>query len=154
MRKRWLWVGLLALGVFAINAIGRLVTWRADLATESEQLPVGIIGFTAIALVFAVLAALWAVRYPFPRLFGDLAAAAGLGALLSVLVGPFAGGSTPFAEGLGNVVGQILMFLGVSAFGAFLGFSVVVALGKDWKSQGLRRYEQRYKTKPHRPVRG
>jgi hypothetical protein len=29
-----------------------------------------------------------------------------------------------------------------------------VALGRDWKSRRLRRYEQVYRSRPHRAVRG
>jgi hypothetical protein len=30
----------------------------------------------------------------------------------------------------------------------------MIAFGKDWKSRGLRRYEESYKKRPHRSVRG
>ena len=34
------------------------------------------------------------------------------------------------------------MFAGLAAVGVFLGYVSVVAFGKDWKSRGLKRYEE------------
>ena len=154
MSKRWLAVGLLALGIFVINIIARVVTKQFDIVDSSDQIMIGLVGVVAVAVVLIVAAVWWAVRYPFSRLFFDIGAAVGVGALLSVTIGPFAGGSQPFVEGLGMFVGQILMFLGIAAVGVMLGFLGVVALGKDWKSRSLRTYEVTYKRRPRRPVRG
>lgn len=154
MKTRWLRVGLLALGIFALNAIARFVTWKFKIVEESDQQAIGLIAVAAVAVLLLGAGVWWAIRYPFSRLFFDLGAAVGVGALLSLLIGPFAGGSTPFAEGLGFFIGELLMFLGIAAVAVFLGFLAVVALGKDWKSRGLRRYEQNYSRRPHRTVRG
>jgi hypothetical protein len=154
VKQRWLPVGLLALAIFVVNGVARIVTDKGEFVEETEQLTIGFIAVSVVAVLLIGAAAWWAVRYPFLRLLGDIGAAVGAGALLSVLVGPFLVGSKPFAEGLGNFVGQLLLFLSVAAVGVFLGFAGVVAVGKDWKSRGLRRYEQRYRSRPHRPVRG
>jgi hypothetical protein len=154
VRKRWLPVGLLALGIFVVNGIARLVTWKGEFVTESEQMTIGFVAVTAVAVLLIGVSAWWAIRQPFARLLGDVAAAVGVGALLSLLIGPFLGGARPFAEGLGNFVGQVLLFLGVAAVGVFLGFAAVVALGQDWRSRSLRQYEQSYRAKPGRIVRG
>lgn len=154
MKTRWLRVGLLALGIFALNAIARFATWKFKIVEESDQQAIGLIAVAAVAVLLLGAGVWWAIRYPFSRLFFDLGAAVGVGALLSLLIGPFAGGSTPFAEGLGFFIGELLMFLGIAAVAVFLGFLAVVALGKDWKSRGLRRYEQNYSRRPHRTVRG
>lgn len=154
MKNRWVRVGVLALTIFVINAVCRLITWKAGIVDESKQLTIAFIAVGAVAIVLAGASVWWAVRFPFTRLCADLGAAVGVGALLSLLVGPFAGGTTPFADGLGYFVGQILMFVGVAGAGVTLGFWGVVAFGKDWKSRGLRRYELNYRKRPHRTVRG
>lgn len=151
--KRRLRVGLLALGLFAVNAIARLVTRLGGFAEPPELFAIGLIGSGAVGAILIGAGAWWAVRFPFSRMFFDIGAAVLVAALLSLLIGPFIGGSTPFAGGLGLFVGQFLMFLGIAAVGSFLGFLAVVALGKDWKSRGLLRYEQQYKKRPHRTVR-
>jgi len=153
-KGRWLPVVLLALSMFAVNAIARVVTVKGDFATEAQQLRIGLIATSAVGVILIGAAAWWAVRFPLGRILADFGAAGGLGALLSVIVAPLLAGSKPFAEGLGFFVGQILLFLGLAGVGLLLGFLAVVALGKDWKSRGLRRYEQNYRARPHRTVRG
>jgi hypothetical protein len=100
-----------------------------------------------VVLFMALAGAWWAVRFPFQRLVFDLGLAAVVGALLALLIGPFAGGSVPFDEGLGTFVGEFLQFVGLSALGGFLGFIAMIVVGKDWKSRGLRVYEENYKRK-------
>lgn len=154
MRKRWLPVGLLALGVFALNAAARFITWKLKIVEEGDQVAMGLIAVTAAALLLAAAAAWWGVRYPLSRVFGDISVAVLIGAVLSLTVGPFAGGVKPFEAGLEGFVTQMLLFLGIAAVGLVLGYGGVVAFGKDWRSQGLLAYEQRYATKPRRPARG
>ena len=96
----------------------------------------------------------WAWGKPFTRLFADLGLALLVGTLLNMLVAPFLGGSKPFAEGLEVFVYEFLLLLGIGAAAGFLGFVVMVALGKDWRSRGLKRYEQHYAKRPHRTARG
>lgn len=154
MNRRGVQVGLLAVAIFVINAAARFVTWKFDIVDESRQLTIGFVAVLAVALLLLCAAAWWAVGNPFSRLAADIAAAVGIGALLSLLVGPFAGGSTPFAGGVEMFVLQALMFVGVAAAGAMLGFLAVVALGKDWRGERLRRYEQSHLRRPRRPARG
>jgi hypothetical protein len=144
VNKRWLRIGLLALGIFVINALSRLITWKFGIVDENKQLTLGLVAVIVVAVGLAVAGAWYAIRYPFGRLFADLGAAVGGGALLSLLIGPFAGGAKPFDGGLGSFVGQLLMFLGVAAVGVGLGFLTMVTFGKDWKSRGLLRYEQNH----------
>ncbi len=144
VNKRWLRVGLLALGIFVVNAVARFITWKFDIVDENSQLTLGFVAVIVVALGLAVAGAWYAVRYPFGRLFADLGASVGVGAMLSLLIGPYAGGAKPFAGGLGFFVGQLLMFLGVAAVGVGLGFLIMVTLGKDWKSRGLLRYERNH----------
>ena len=154
MRRRWVAVGLLTLGVFVINVIARVVTKQFDIVDAANQIKVGLLGMVTMGVLLVGAAAWWAVRYPFSRLFFDMAAALLVGGLLSLIVGPFAGGSKPFVEGLGMFVGELLLFLGIGAVGVFLGFAAMVTFAQDWKSQRLRGYEQTYNRRPHRPVRG
>jgi hypothetical protein len=156
IKNRWVRVGLVALAIFVINALSRLITnlttddaeaARAAAGLDTGAKPIALIGVGLLVLLMALAGAWWAVRYPFQRLFFDLGAAAIVGALLSLLVAPFAGGGVPFDEGLGTFVGEFLQFLGLAALGVFLGFVAMIAFGKDWKSRGLRRYEENLRKK-------
>ena len=147
----------MAVGVFAINALARLISrlTRDDTVSTTANTGVdklSVIGAGAVVLFLAVMGAVWAVRHPFSRMVFDLGAAVIGGALLSLLVAPFVGGSKPFDEGLGTFVGEFLQFLGLGALGVLLGFLVMIVFGKDWKSRGLRRYEENYKRKTHKIV--
>jgi hypothetical protein len=156
IRNRWVRVGLVALGIFVINALARLISRLtqddAASAANSGVDKISIIGAGAVVLLMAVMGALWAVRHPFSRMVFDLGAAVIGGALLSLLIAPFVGGSKPFDEGLGTFVGEFLQFIGLGALGVLLGFLAMIAFGKDWKSRGLRRYEENYKRKTHKIV--
>src|SRR5262245_18512419 len=154
LRSRWVSIVGLALVLFAVNVAARLVTKYGHFAEDSEQLRTGVIGTSAVGLILVAAAAWWAIRYPFGRVLADLSAAAGIAAALSVTVAPLIAGAKPLVEGLGNFMAQILLFLALAGLGVFLGFVIVVTLGKDWKSRGLRRYEQNYRARPHRTVRG
>jgi hypothetical protein len=156
IRNRWVRVGIVALAIFLINAVSRLIsnlttddsaTAQAAAAVDGSANPIAIIGAGAVVLFMALAGAWWAIRYPFQRLFFDLGAAAVIGALLALLIAPFAGGSVPFDEGLATFVGEFLQFVGLSALGAILGFIAMIVVGKDWKSRGLRAYEENYKRK-------
>jgi hypothetical protein len=155
IKQRWVRVLVVALVIFLINAIARLISrFAVDDAAADGVNPIAVSGAAAYVLFMAGCGAYWAVRHPFPRLFFDLGAAAVSGTLLCLLIGPFIGGGTPFDEGLDTFVGEFLQFLGLAAIGVFLGFVAMIVLGKDWKSRGLRRYEENYKKRPHRTVRG
>jgi hypothetical protein len=154
MRNRWLPIGLVALVLFAMNLIARLITFRGHFAKVGQQMLIATVAISAVAVLLIAATIWWAVRYPLGRVVADLGAAVALAAILSVTVGPYVGGSTPFANGLGYYVGQFMLFLGLAAVGILLGYLGVVAFGKDWKGRGLRRYEQNYRAKPHRTVRG
>jgi hypothetical protein len=154
MRQRWLAVGLLALGIFVINVIARVVTKQFEIVDATNQIKIALIGMVAMGVLLIGAGAWWAVRYPFSRLFFDIGAAVLAGALLSLILGPYAGGSKPFVEGLGAFVGQLLMFIGIAAIGVFLGFAAMVTVGRDWRSRRLARYELTYNRRPRRPVRG
>jgi hypothetical protein len=154
MRDRWLPVGVVTIILFGVNILARVVTRAGGFVTESQQLTIGLVAVIAVALILIGASAWWSVRYRLGRVLADLGTAIGVSAVLSVVVGPYVGGSTPMAGGLGSFVGQLLMFGVVSFVGVALGFITVVALGKDWKSRSLRRYAENYRAKPHRSLRG
>jgi hypothetical protein len=153
VKQRWLPVGLFALAMFLVNCLARFISWKAGIESENTQNKLGIIGVLAVAIVVIVMSVRWSIRYPFPRVFGDVILAVSIGALLSVFIGPLAGGGKPFSESLEFTVYEILLFLAIGLVAMFVGFMAVTALGKDWKSRGLKRHEQRYRH-PRRAVRG
>lgn len=153
MRERWQPVGILAGALFAANVIARLVVRLGFAHTASNQTRVGLVAMSAVALVMGVAAYYWARLYPVPRVLADLAVAAAAACLLSVLVGPFAGGSAPFREGVAFFFGQIGQYLAFAAGGTVLGLLIVMAMGQDWKSQAWKRYAESMRAKPRRVVR-
>jgi hypothetical protein len=154
LQQRWVRVGLLALAIFVVNAVSRFVTWKFHVVDESNQTKLDVVLIGVLMLVVVGATAWWSIRYPFPRVFFDIGAAILVGVLACLLLAPFAGGVKPFTEGIGVFLAEFVVFVGVAAAGGFLSFFAVVAFGRDWKSRGLRRYEQDYLKRPHRTVRG
>ena len=150
MKQRWVVVGILALALFAVNGIARLIVWLAGIADDQDQILAGLVS-SAVAGLLAVAAGIrWGYLYPMPRVAGDLAVAIVAGALLAVLVGPFFAGSTPLVEGVGFAFRQFLFVAGVLGFGAVLGVLLCMTAGKDWKSRGWKAHEERYRSRPKR----
>jgi hypothetical protein len=157
-QNRWVRVVAVALGIFVINGISRLASRLAEPDTDPLVAPVeensgvviAVLGALSVVVFLAVIAAVWAVRNPQGRVIADLGAATLVGVLLALLIGPFIGGGTPFAEGLETFVLEFLQFVGLCALGAFIGFVAMVALGRDWKSRGLAAYARKYGKRPQR----
>ena len=154
MKQRWLPVGLLAAAIFVINVVARYISWKFKVDNPDTQSRLGVIGLIVVGLVLVGASTWWSIRFPFGRVVADVGVAVIAGTLLALVIGPFAGGSRPFAEGLESFVGETLLFFAVGAVGGLLGFVLATAVGKDWRSRSLRQYEQRYARKPHKPVRG
>ena len=153
MRERWLPVGVLAVGLFAINVIGRVVAkFWAD-GDDDKEIRVGLIALGAIGLVVFVAAIRWVRRHPGGRVWGDLLVAAGAACLASVLIGPLLVGEQPFAEGAGLFFRQIWWYAGITLGAGLLGALIVMALGQDWKSQAWKRYAERANSRPRKVVR-
>ncbi len=72
----------------------------------------------------------------------DLVAIVTTAMLLTVLVGPFISGDSPFMNGAGAFFAQIWLYLGFTVGGAILGYLVLMVLGWDYRSQSLKRYEE------------
>jgi len=153
MKDRWLPVGLVAGVLFVVNAIARLVVRLAAPKSDSKQITIGLVLFGVVGLVMVAAAFRWGRRYPMPRVFADLGVVIVVSCLLSVLLGPFAGGSLPFKEGVGLFFGEIWRYLGYTAAGVVLGLLILMALGLDYRSQALKRYTEVRQARPRRVVR-
>lgn len=153
MKDRWLPVGVLAGVLFAVNVIARLITRLAFDGRPEVQDRVSLGMFAVIALILAVVAGTWARRWPAARWAPDLAVAILVALALTVFVGPFISGSSPFAGGAGEFFSQIWLYAGFAGAGAVVGYLVVTALGLDYRSQSLKRYAEVKRAKPRRVVR-
>jgi hypothetical protein len=153
MRDRWQPVGILAGVLFAINAVVRLIVWQFAPKSDTRQILLGFIGLGLVALVMAGAGWRWGRRYPMSRVTPDLSAAAVAACLLTVLVGPFLGGTRPFKEGAGLFFAEIWHYLAFAGGGAVLGLLVLMALGKDYRAEALKRYARTRAAKPRRVVR-
>jgi hypothetical protein len=153
MRDRWQPVGILAGVLFAINAACRFIVWQFQPKSDTRQITLGLIALGLVALIMGVAGYRWAVRYPMSRVGADLGAAIAVACALTVLVGPFAGGSLPFKEGAGFFFGEIWQYLGFAGGGALLGLLVAIMLGRDHRSRALKRYAELKLAKPRRAVR-
>jgi hypothetical protein len=153
MRERWLPVCGLAVGLFAINVAARLIArlwFNGDLAAADR---ITLLMLLAVGLASLVAAAIWSRRVPLGRWSADLAAASLVGLLLAIFVGPFISGTTPFADGAGEFFKQVWQWAGFSGVGAALGFMIMTALGRDYRSQSLKRFAEAKLAKPRRVVR-
>lgn len=153
MRERWLPVGVLAVVMFAINVVGRVVAKVWGDGDDDRETRVGLIALAAIGVVVFVAAIRWVRRHPMPRVWADLLFAAGAACAASVFVGPLLVGEQPFAEGAGLFFRQIWWYAGITLVAGFLGALVVMTMGKDWKSQAWKRYADRVGAKPRKVVR-
>ena len=153
MRERWLPVGLLAVGMFAINVLGRVVAKVWGDGDDDREIRVGLIALLAIGVVMFVAAIRWVRRYPMQRVWADLLTAAGAACAASVLIGPLLVGEQPFAEGAGLFFRQIWWYAGITLVSGCLGGLIVMSTGKDWKSQAWKRYADRVGAKPRKVVR-
>ncbi|TMM37580.1 MAG: hypothetical protein E6F99_11895 [Actinobacteria bacterium] len=153
MRDRWQPVGILAGVLFAINAVVRLIVWQVGPKSDSKQITVGFVGLALVGLVMAGAGWRWGRRYPMSRVTPDLCVAVAVACLLTVLVGPFFGGTRPFKEGAGLFFAEIWHYLAFAGGGAILGLLVLMALGRDYRAEALKRYAKTRAAKPRKVVR-
>jgi phosphotransferase system glucose/maltose/N-acetylglucosamine-specific IIC component len=152
-QQRWFPVAALAIGLFAINAVTRLVIRIGFPDNDAAQGRASIVMFALIGLVIAVWTYVDAQRRPPSQWLGPLAAGAFLGLLLTVLVGPLISGDQPFAAGAGNFFAQVWLYSAFAIVGTLLGYWTAVMLGRDYRSRSLKAYSEARKTKPRRVVR-
>jgi hypothetical protein len=153
MRQRLLRIGILAGVLFAINVVGRLVVRLGSVEDPTTQSQVSLATFGAIALAMGGTAVAWGRLRPLGVVTGELAAGAGAGGVLILLVGPFVSGSTLAGGGAGELFTQAWQYAGFAAGGALVGTLLLTMVGRDYKSQSLKRFAQEKLTKPRRPVR-
>jgi hypothetical protein len=153
MRQRWMSIAMLAVGLFAINVIARLVIRLGFDDNDTAQDRVSIVMFAVIGIVLAVVTFVRAQRALPSSWLPDLAAAALGGMLLTILVGPFISGDSPFSAGAGNFFSQVWIYGGFAIVGTLLGYWVATMLGRDYRSQSLRAFAQAKTAKPRRVVR-
>src|SRR2546430_12573534 len=130
MKDRWLPVGVLAGVLFAINAVTRFIVWQVAPKNDTKQIGLGLIGLGLVALLMAAAGYRWGRRYPMARVGPDLSVAVAVACALTVLVGPFAGGTVPFKEGAGLFFAEIWHYLAFAGGGAILGLLVLMALAR------------------------
>ena len=152
-QQRWFRIAALAAGLFAINAIARLVVRIGFDGSDTAQNRGTIIMFGLIALALAGYTFIRAQRERPSSWLPDIGFGALGGMLLTVLVGPFLSGSTPFANGAGDFFAQIWLYAGCAVLGSALGYGFAVALGRDSRSKSLAAYTQARATRPRRVVR-
>ncbi len=136
MRNRWLPVGVLAGVLFLINVIARLISRFAFDDDPSAQDTVSTVMFLVIGVIIAVQAFRWGRARPLDSWSGDMVAIVTAAMLLTVLVGPFISGDSPFVNGAGAFFAQIWLYLASpsaarsslpTADGARLGLPLTVA---------------------------
>lgn len=152
-QQRWFPIVALGLGLFAINVVARLVTRIGFADDDAAQGRISIAMFGVIGVALAVTAFLRAQRVPPSTWLPDMSLAAVLGLLLTVLVGPFVSGDSPFSNGAGEFFSQIWLYLGFAIVGTLLGYWIATALGRDYRSRSLKAYATARTTKPRRVVR-
>lgn len=153
MRERWLRIGILAAVLFAANAAGRLVVRFGSIDDVDTQQRVTLLTYGVIALVMAGLAGWWVRLRPMGVVVADLAGGAVGAGVLILLVGPFLSGTTPAQVGAGDSFEAAWQYAGFAVAGALVGLLLLVTVGRDYKSQSLKRFAESKLTKPHRPVR-
>jgi drug/metabolite transporter (DMT)-like permease len=154
-QQRWFPIVTLGLGLFAINAVARVVIRiffnGDDSGSAQDRVSIamfGVLGLVLIGYVFVrsqrVAPGQWA-----PSLAGSVL----IGMLLTVLAGPFVSGDTPFADGAGSFFSQIWVYAGVAVVGILLGYWIATMLGRDYRSRSLKAFAAARTGKPHRVVR-
>ncbi|BFU42418.1 hypothetical protein [Krasilnikovia sp. MM14-A1004] len=151
-QQRWFPIAVLALSLFAINVVARLVIRIGFHGNDTAESRASVVMFSIIGLVLATVTFVQCQRVSVSRWLPDLAAAAVGGMLLTVLVGPFISGDTPFSGGAGNFFSQIWLYGAFAIVGTLLGYWIATALGRDYRSKSLRAYAKARTTRPRRVV--
>jgi hypothetical protein len=153
VKRRWTTIAAVAVGLFVINVIARLIIRLGFDGDDSAEGSVSLIMFGVIGLALAVITFVRSQRHRPSEWLPDLAAAAALGMLLTILVGPFVSGDSPFAGGAGNFFSQVWLYGGFAIVGTLLGYWIATALGRDYRSRSLSAFAQARATRPRRVVR-
>ena len=152
-QQRWFPIALLGLGLFAVNVAARLTIRIGFHDNDTAESRVSLIMFAVIGVVLAVTTFVRAQRVPPATWLPDVVAAGLAGMLLTVLVGPFVSGDTPFSAGAGNFFSQIWLYGGFAIVGTLLGYWIATAFGQDYRSKSLKAFATARAGKPRRVVR-
>jgi hypothetical protein len=152
-QQRWFPIAALAVALFAINVVARLVIRIGFGDNDTAQDRVSIIMFAVIGVVLAIVTFVRAQRVPPSRWLPDLAGAAVIAMLLTILVGPFISGDSPFSGGAGNFFSQVWLYAGFAIVGTLLGYWIATAFGRDYRSRSLKAFAAARTNKPRRVVR-
>jgi hypothetical protein len=152
-QQRWFQIAALAVGLFAINVLTRLVIRLGFDGNDNAEDRASLVMFALIGLALAVFTFLRAQRVLPSSWLPDLAFGAIGGMLLTILVGPFISGDAPFSGGAGNFFSQIWLYAGFAIVGTLLGFWIATALGRDYRSRSLKAFAQARTSKPRKVVR-
>jgi hypothetical protein len=152
-QQRWFPIAALAVGLFAINAVTRLVIRLWFNGSDTAESRASIVMFSLIGLAMALVTFLRAQQVAPSEWLPQLAGGAIGGMMLTILVGPFISGSAPFSGGAGNFFSQVWLYGGFAIVGTLLGYWTATALGRDYRSRSLKAFAQARATKPRRPVR-
>jgi hypothetical protein len=153
MRQRWVRIALLAAALFAVNVIARLVIRIGFDDDDQAQNWASIAMFAVIGVVLAGVTFVRAQRVPPSSWLPDLGAAAVLGMLATILLGPLVSGDGPFRSGAGNFFSQIWLYGGFAIAGTLLGYWIATMLGRDYRSRSLAAIARAKTTRPRRVVR-
>ncbi|MFF0370797.1 hypothetical protein [Micromonospora sp. NPDC005087] len=153
MDGRWRDVGVLAGALFAVNVVARLIIRFGFDGDDTAADRVSLAMFAVIGLILAVVAFRWARRRPLADWAADMALVVLVAMALTVLVGPLLIAHNPFAGGAATFFAQIWLYLLAAGAGVVVGYLVLTALGRDYRSQQLKRYAEVKAAKPRRVVR-
>ena len=153
MRQRWVPVAVLAAVLFMINVVVRLVVrlgFDGDRAAEDRAT---LVMFTVIGVLLAVVTFVRSRAVPPATWLPEITGAVLGGMLLTILVGPFVSGDTPFGGGAGNFFSQVWLYGGFAIVGTLLGYWIATAMGVDHRSKRLQAMAQARLGRPRRVVR-
>jgi hypothetical protein len=152
-QQRWFRIAVLAVALFLVNVVARLVIrFSIDDADSGTQGLASIIMFAVIAVVLGVLTFIRAQREKPSVWLPDIGFGALGGMALTVLVGPFVSGHGPFANGAGDFFAQVWLYSGCAIAGTVVGYWIAVMLGRDYRSKALKAYTEARKVRPRRVV--
>ncbi|GIE27682.1 hypothetical protein Ait01nite_007270 [Actinoplanes italicus] len=152
-QQRWFRIAVLAVALFLVNVVARLVIrFSIDDADSGTQGLASIIMFAVIAVVLGVLTFIRAQREKPGVWLPDIGFGALGGMALTVLVGPFVSGHGPFANGAGDFFAQVWLYSGCAIAGTVVGYWIAVMLGRDYRSKALKAYTEARKVRPRRVV--